>query len=428
MTRKRLAMWDETLDRRSLLRLGATSALWLGLGSALRPATARAAEVPANPRRGRAKACILLYMEGGPSQIDTWDPKPGRPTGGSFAAIESAVSGIRVSEHLPLLAARMKQLAVLRSVSCKEGNHARARHLMHTGYPPQGGAAHPALGALVAQAHGPHDLPGYVAIAGPGESAGLLGAAWSPFPVRDPGQPVRFLEPPHEIDPPRLKSRVDLRSVLDESFAKTHASSIVTGERAVEHQAVDMMRSPRLAAFSFDAEDAKTREAYGDTAFGHGCLLARRLVESGVSFVEVTQRGWDTHKDNFGQVKTLSGELDRGMSALLDDLVARGLLDSTLVVWMGDFGRTPAINLDSGRDHYPQVSSVVLAGAGLRTGQAVGATDADGLEITERPLTVPDLFQTLAFSLGLDPEQVNESATGRPIKVVDGGQPIQEVI
>jgi uncharacterized protein (DUF1501 family) len=367
-------------------------------------------------------------MEGGPSQLDTWDPKPGRETGGPFKAIKTSVSGIRISEHLPKLADRAQHLAIVRTLSCREGNHTRARHLMHTGYAPQGGAAHPALGSLVAESRGTRDLPGYVAISGPGESAGLLGANWSPFPVQDPAKPVKFMEAPNDVDASRLAERVEMRRVLDAGFARTHSSPIVTGEIAVEKQAIDMMRSPQLQAFKLDAEPEASRRPYGDTPFGHGCLLARRLIESGVPFVEVTQRGWDTHKNNFEQVKSLSADLDTGMSALLDDLRSRGLLDTTLVVWMGDFGRTPSINHDGGRDHYPHAGTVVLAGAGLKTGQVVGETDEDGREIRERPVTVPELFQTLAFSLGLDPNQEHESPQGRPIKVVDGGQPIAELI
>jgi hypothetical protein len=416
----------DRVTRRSILRMGAASTLWLGFGGALVGRRVRAETAPSPA--GRARACILLYMEGGPSQLDTWDPKPGRETGGPFKAIETSVSGIRISEHLPLMAARAQRLAIIRTLSFKEGNHTRARRLMHTGYVPQGGASPPSLGALVAESHGTQDLPGYISIVGPGESAGLLGAAWSPFPIPDPAKPVRFMERPGDIDTARFGSRVDLRQAFDDDFVRGHGDPIATGEKAVEKQAVDMMRSPRLAAFRAEEEPEKIRQAYGDSPFGRGCLLARRLVEAGVPFVEVTQRGWDTHKNNFPQVQTLSADLDRAMSALLDDLAARGLLDSTLVVWMGDFGRTPTINHDGGRDHYPHAGNVVLAGAGLRTGQVIGETDADGREIRSRPIAVTDLFQTLAFSLGLDANAVHESPQGRPIRVVDGGEVIRELV
>ncbi|MEW5852651.1 MAG: DUF1501 domain-containing protein [Myxococcota bacterium] len=400
-------------------------ALELGLASAVGALWARSVRGEPTPP---PKRCVLLYMEGGPSQLDTWDPKPGTPTGGEFRAIPTSVAGIQVCEHLPRLAARMKHLAVLRTVTTREGNHVRARHLMHTGYPPQGGADHPALGSLVAMERGRSELPGYVVIGGAGEDAGFLGAAYAPFPVRNPDKPVRYLTPPDNVDNARFRERMGLWRTLHDGFAETHSSSWVKGQGEVVEQGLAMMRSPRVRAFSLDEEPARARERYGDTTFGRGCLMARRLLEAGVPFVEVTQRGWDTHKENFPTVKHLCQELDLGMSALLDDLDARGLLSSTLVLWLGDFGRTPRINDNGGRDHHPQVSSVVMAGGGIRGGQAVGNTSSTGEEIRDRTITVPDVFRTVAHVLGLDPDKTRYTPEGRPIDTVDGGALIHELL
>jgi hypothetical protein len=433
--------WTNRHTRRAVLEAGwraARAAAWAGVTVpfATRAAWARAGgAAPHAARPGpRARACILLYMEGGPSQLDTFDPKPGTATGGPFAAVETAVKGIRISEHLPRLAGQMKHLAVIRSLTSKEGNHDRARHLMHTGYPPQGGVDHPAFGSLVAEAQrqvpGPQpadQLPGYVAIGGPGEDAGFLGAAYSPFPVLNPDKPTRNLARARGVDEPRFGARLELWRALQAGFAADHPGALVAGQRAVGEEAVALMHAHGAAAFDLAAEPEATRRPYGDSPFGAGCLMARRLVAEGVPFVEVNLKGWDTHDNNFPRVKDLSATLDQAMGALLQDLASRGLLSSTLVVWMGDFGRTPAVNERGGRDHYPSASTVVLGGGGVRGGQVIGATSGDGVEITARPVTVPDLYRSLAFAMGLDPDRTRFAPSGRPIKTVDGGAVIGEL-
>jgi hypothetical protein len=407
--------------RRALLR----AAAWAGVSV---PFLARAAGKPraAIAAGPRARACILLYMEGGPSQLDTFDPKPGRPTGGPFAAVETAVRGVRISEHLPRLARQMKRLCLIRSLTSKEGNHDRARHLMHTGYPPQGGVDHPAFGSVIAEARAGKDLPGYVAVGGPGEDAGFLGAAFSPFPVLNPDKPTRNLSRARGVDEARFGARLELWRALQAGFAADHPGTLVAGQRAVGEEAVALMRAPGAAAFDLTGEPEAVRKAYGDGPFAAGCLMARRLVSEGVPFVEVLLKGWDTHENNFARVKDLSATLDQAMSALLDDLAGRGLLESTLVLWMGDFGRTPTINDRGGRDHFPAASAAVLAGAGVKGGQVIGATSANGDEITDRPVTVPDLYRSVAVAMGLDPDKTRFAPSGRPIKTVDGGSVISE--
>jgi hypothetical protein len=411
------------ITRRALLRFGVTVPFWSGPTSAW--AWPRLGH--ALPGAGRARACILLYMEGGPSQIDTFDPKPGRPTGGPFTAIETAVSGMRFSEHLPRLARQARRLAVIRSLTSREGNHDRARHLMHTGYPPQGGIDHPAWGSVVAADRGRQGIPGYVAIGGPGEDAGFLGAAYSPLPILNPKKPARNLAPARGVDDAHFSARAELWRTLQAEFGASHPGPTASGLRDVGEQALALTKSAGVAAFDLTRAPEHARRAYGDSVFGAGCLMARRLVAEGVPFIEVMLRGWDTHDDNFPRVKQLSATLDQAMGALLDDLAGQGLLDSTLVVWLGDFGRTPVINSRGGRDHFPAASAAVLAGGGVRGGQVVGATSIDGTEIVERPVTVPDLYRTLAAAMSVDADKARFAPSGRPIKTVDGGRLLAEL-
>jgi hypothetical protein len=418
-----------TLDRRTFLRTGLGASLMTllaGAGSLSR--RARAGTDPLAQVRA-AKHCIVLFMHGGASQIDTFDPKPGRSTGGEFEAIESSVSGLRVSEHLPMLAARMHHLALIRSLTAKEGNHERARYLMQTGFVPQGGVSHPSLGSHAARsAKHAGDLPGFVTLNLPGTGPGYLGAEWAPFTVPDASKPVRNLAPPNDVDPARVDRRVELWRGLEDNFAREHGSARVSAARAVGEQAVAMSRAPQLEAFDLQREPKASRERYGSGRFADGCLMARRLLEAGVGFVEVGMRGWDTHQDNFSQVRTLSAELDRAAAALIDDLIASGLWSETVLVWLGDFGRTPRINGQGGRDHFPKISSVVLGGGPIRAGAVIGESDQDGEEIRERPVSVPELYASLAAALGLDAGEVHVTPEGRPVTTVDeSGKAIAEL-
>ncbi len=419
----------DSIPRRWFLELGVGAALSFGLGLPFggeRTALAKSA-AGAKTKAPHARACILLYMEGGPSQLDTFDPKPGRPTGGPFKAIETNVKGIRISEHLPRLAKQMKRMALVRSLTSKEGNHERARHLMHTGYPPQGGVDHPAFGSVVALTRDSRTLPGYVAIGGPGEDAGFLDASYSPFPVLDPTKPTRNLGYAGGVDPGRFDMRLGLWRTLQGDFATDHPGVLVSGQRSVGEQAVALMRSPSVVAFDVSSEPEALKKAYGDSPFGSGCLMARRLVAAGIPFVEVLLKGWDTHDNNFPRVTDLSVTLDQAMSALLDDLAKTGLLDTTLVLWMGDFGRTPVINERGGRDHFPTASNIVLAGGGVKGGQVIGSTNENGDEIVSRPVSVPDLYRSVAWAMQVDADKTRFAPSGRPVKTVDGGKIISEL-
>ena len=410
-----------TLKRRTFLRAGLGASLGTLLAAAAAPRVfgGGRAQAGTEPQITPAKHCVVLFMHGGASQIDTFDPKPGRATGGEFAAIESSVSGLRVSEHLPGFAARMHHLSLIRSLTAKEGNHERARYLMHTGFVPQGGVVHPGLGAHAARAAGEGELPGFVSVNLPGQSPGYLGASFAPFTVPDATKPVRNLAPPDRIAPARADRRVELWRELEAGFAAEHGSEQVHGARAIGERAVAMTRASELAAFDLGQESEATRARYGGDRFGQGCLMARRLLEVGVPYVEVGMRGWDTHDDNFNRVRALSSELDRGASALIDDLIASGLWSETVLIWLGDFGRTPRINARGGRDHFPRVSSVVLGGGPIRAGEVVGASDEDGEAILDRPVSVAELFASVATAIGIDGGEVHTTPEGRPVTTVD---------
>jgi hypothetical protein len=373
------------------------------------------------------RACILLWMAGGPSQFETFDPKPGAPTQGPTKAIATSVPGLRIAEHWTNVARVMKDLAVIRSMTSKEGNHGRATYLLHTSYPPSGGIVHPGFGSTVAREIGPadFDLPGFVSISGPSVGPSFLGVRYAPFLVTDPNKPPDNLSLP--VPPSRLERRLGLLKELEAPLARTGAAPLVRDHQTLYDQTAQMALSPRTRGFDLDREPEKVREAYGRSPFGQGCLMARRLIEAGVTFVEVQSSGWDTHGNELPSLKKLIPPVDRGMAALLTDLRERGLLKKTLVIWMGEFGRTPRINLTAGRDHYPQAFNVALGGVGVRGGRVVGATDKLGAEVSERPVTVPDLFCTFCQALGIDPRKETQSNVGRPLKIVKYGAPVREV-
>ena len=415
-------------SRRDLLRLlpaAGFSAGVLGWGDVV---ASRADEI-----RRRGKACVLLWMQGGPSQFETFSPLEGHKNGGGTKAIATNVAGIRFAEHWPEAARVADRLAVIRSMTSKEGSHPRATYLMHTGYLPNPSARHPTLGSIVAselaKARGDEtgDLPPVVRIGGRGRNdsgAGLLGMQWEPFEMRNPLENPANTTPQVATD--RHLRRLDLMDKLSAEFA-TQLPEEADAHRSLYRRATRMILSDRMQAFDLDAEPEQVRKAYGTGPFASGCLLARRLVEAGVSFVEVVSNGWDTHQENFTKVPELAAEVDRPMAALVRDLADRGMLDDTLVIWMGEFGRTPQVNPRGGRDHFPRSFNAVLAGGGVRGGQVVGRTDNSGIEVADRPVTVPDLFATFCRSLGIDQQVENKAATGRPIKLVDGGTAVAEL-
>jgi hypothetical protein len=378
--------------------------------------------------RKRQMACILLWMAGGPSQLETFDPKPGTEHGGETKAIESSVPGISIAEGWTQTARVMKEIALIRSMTNKEGNHQRASYQLHTGYVPTATIKHPHIGCSISAELGESqfDLPHIVSIGGATAGAGFLGTALEPFVVQNAQRPPENTQP--RVPAARFQRRVGLLDRLEAAgFAQAGGLDRVRDHKALYSQTARMVLSPRMKAFSLDEERDQARDAYGRTPFGQGCLLARRLVEAGVTFVEVRAGGWDTHQQNNERVGKLAGQVDPAFAALIRDLKERGMLGRTLVVWMGEFGRTPKINANAGRDHFPRVFNVALAGGGVKGGQIIGASSADGMAVKDDPVTVPDLMASLCHALKVDPTKETMTPIGRPIKVVDGGKVVEKL-
>jgi hypothetical protein len=411
-----------TLSRRDWLKLSSLGVLSLPASGWLNVLAARAAEVPAG--KPKHKSCILLFMEGGPSHIDTFDPKPENPSG-EIKAIPTAVSGIRVGEHLPRVGGVMKDIALLHGMSTAEGSHGRARYYMHTGYREGvGGVVHPSLGAIASTFLGGRDdvLPNFVSIGNHAYGAGYAGPFHAPVEVTDPARGVENLQAPGSLT--SFDRRAGLLEELERGFVDRLQAAGPQAHQATHRRAAELMHSAKAKAFNIDDEPSSLRDAYGRTKFGEGCLLARRLVENGVSFVEVQLPGWDTHRDNARRIKSLCGELDPAFATLITDLKQRGLLDSTLVVWMGDFGRTPHVGKQGGRDHYPRAWTTVLAGGGIKAGQAIGRTDKMGGTVEDLPVSGVDFMATVCKALDIDYTQNLTTRTGRPIRVVDKNEKI----
>jgi len=385
--------------------------------------------------------------------MDTFDLKPGHTNGGPFMEIATSVPGLKISEHLPKLAAMAKNLAIVRSLSTAEGDHNRGTYLMHTGHKPGGPISFPTMGSTISKALGADEaeLPNFISIAPQASLSsaaygpGFLGPRHGPLTVGSsvpiPAQPasggiatlgVDDLRNP-TVNRRQEDARLDLWRTLQSDFLATHGSASPKAQNTVYERAVRMMRSEAAQAFDLAGESDKVKRAYGPGQFGQGCLMARRLIERGVPFIEIALRGsggvqgWDTHQQNFDRVKTLSAELDAGWSALMTDLRERGLLELTTIIWLGEFGRTPTINPSGGRDHFPRAWTTVLAGGGIQGGGAYGRTSADGANVAENPVDVPDVLATLCRALGFDPATQNISDLGRPIKIADG-KPIEALL
>jgi hypothetical protein len=444
------------LSRREWLRLSTAGVVGYSLSGWL---GAFAEETAKNPKRKRA--CILLWMNGGPSQMDTFDLKPGHDNGGPYKEIATKVAGIKISEHLPKIATHMDKMAIIRSMSTKEADHGRATYQMRTGHLPGSPVQYPTLGSLFSREMEQKgaELPSFVSIApyrffSPAAyGSGFLGPRYAPLVVGEGRQsliPIPGLQQdnyddalkvgdidlPTGVDEERAAARIELLGEMQKDFLEKRSSISSQSHRSAYQRAVTMMRSKATKAFNLDDEPAALRDRYGRNLFGQGCLLARRLIEQGVPFVEVSLAsaanltlGWDTHLNNFDAVRQLSEVLDPAWATLMDDLKNRGLLDSTLIVWMGEFGRTPKVNGNKGRDHWANSWSTVLAGGGIKGGQVIGKTSDDGMEVKERKVGVDDFLATIALALGIDGTKQNNSNVGRPIRIIEPtAKPIKEVL
>lgn len=393
----------------------------LALGHTLR---AHADELRANH-----KSAILLWMGGGPSTIDMWDLKPGAVTGGPFRPI-STTGDMQICEHLPQIAQQMHHLSVVRSMSTREADHDRGRYYMHTGFVPNPNIEHPSYGSVVAHElmSGRYDLqiPPFVSVGGASQGPGFLGMAWSPFSVGSDGR-IRNLD--MNLDDTRLMQRMKTLELIEGGFIGQRRGPAAEDHQKILQKTFELMSSQQMEAFKVDQEPEQVKKRYGENGFGRGCLMARRLVEVGVPFIEVDLGGWDNHN---GIHDTLTNQLlptlDQAMSALVEDLDQRDRLKDTVVLWMGEFGRTPVINADAGRDHWARCWSVVVGGGGIKGGLAVGETDAEGRQVTSEPYASEDLMATVCRGLGISLETTYQSKNGRPMKIANGGKLIRELI
>jgi hypothetical protein len=426
------------IARRDFLHLGLLSTFGLSVADVLRLSAGNPAP--------RAKSCILIWLDGGPSHLDTFDLKPDAPSEvrSQFKGIPTSVAGVQICEHLPRLAKVMHEAALIRSMTHELGNHDTGTRFLLTGHRPTPALEHPSLGSLVAHESGfERAIPPYVAIPGDavgGSSnaarSGYLPGAFSAFNVGPDPSRVRDLHLPEGVTFARSERRREMLGKMDAFTRAVEEGAETAGRDAFYEQAYRLLASPEAkSAFSFDQETQATRQRYGHGRIGTGCLLARRLVEAGSRFVTVVDHGWDTHQQIFRELPDSrfpgSGKLpnlDRACAALISDLRERGLLDSTLVVMMGEFGRTPKLNAAGGRDHWPRAGFVLLAGGGVRGGQVIGATDAHGEVPTDRPVGPADLAFTLLTLLGVDPARELVTPSGRPMKILSEGSFISGLV
>ena len=374
------------------------------------------------------KSAIMLWMGGGPSTMDIWDLKPGATTGGPFRPISTS-GDVQISEHMPMTAKVMDKLAIIRSMSTREADHGRGNYYMHTGYVPNPNIEHPSYGSVIAHEtidQRPElEIPPFVSVGGGSVGPGFLGMAWAPFTVSSNGQ-IRNLD--LQMDQRRLAQRVAALKLIETGFIDENRGTAATDHAKVLDKTLNLMTSEQMRAFRVSEEPADVLERYGNDGFGRGCLMARRLVEQGVPFVEVDLGGWDMHQNIF---TTLADQrlpvLDRAMSALVEDLDQRGLLQDTAIIWMGEFSRTPRINGTTGRDHWARAWSVVVGGAGMNGGIAVGKTNEDGTNVETEPYTSQDVMASVCKALGISLETTFTSRNGRPMKIANSGKVIKEL-
>ncbi|MEX0792871.1 MAG: DUF1501 domain-containing protein [Pirellulaceae bacterium] len=378
----------------------------------------------------QGKSCILMWMGGGPSTIDMWDLKPGAATGGEFRPISTA-GDLQICEHLPKTAKVMNHLSVIRSMSTREADHGRGRYYMHTGYVPNPQMEHPGLGSVIAhETYGQRselDIPPVVSVGSGSVGPGFLGMAWAPFTVNSNGD-VRNLRM-NGMDDTTLQKRLQMLSLVEEGFVKQNRGPAAMDHAKILQKTVNLMTSDQMKAFRVREESPQMTELYGDNNFGKGCLLARRLVEAGVPFIEVDYGGWDNHQNIFTTLRDQKlPVVDQAMSGLVIDLEQRGLLKDTTIVWMGEFGRTPRINGNTGRDHWARSWSVVVGGGGIKGGLAVGQTNSEGTGVDSEPYSSEDLMATICRAMGVSLETTFQSKSGRPMKIANSGKLIKEVL
>jgi hypothetical protein len=379
--------------------------------------------------RKNNKSAILIWLGGGASTIDMWDLKTGAATGGAFKPINTNADGIQICEHLPLLAKNMDKLSIVRNMSTREADHTRGRYYMHTGYIPNPNIEYPSYGSVIS-----HeleylckdlDIPLFVSIGGSSIGPGFLGMSYAPFVVNTNGT-VRNLD--MGLDDNRIKQRMEMLATIENKFIKENRGEFSIDHYKILNKTWKIMHSDQMDAFKILSEKQQVKDRYGNSAFGKSCLMARRLVESGIPFIEIDFGGWDNHTDIFTTLQNQKlPDLDKGMSALLEDLNDRGLLDTTTIICMGEFGRTPSINSNAGRDHWARSWSVVVGGGSFKRGMIVGKTNEDGKEVVGDIYTSQDLMASVLKSLGISLEIIFTAKNGRPMKIANSGKVITEL-
>lgn len=406
--------------RRSMLKMFSASMLGMPISQLL----------AATPKAGAtAEHVILFWNSGGMSHLDTWDPKPGRPTQGEFEPIKTSVPGMEISEIFPQLAQQMHNAALIRSIKGTNGDHGRAQYELQTGFNQAPNVTHPGLGSLVVHERDPlGDLPAYISISGQPARAGYLGQQCEAYYVGRPGEKDPYLAFPEGIHHERGQKRLEVLAKMNaRSSGRIGANELKAAETALK-DAVALMESPALKAFELKEESDQTIERYGNTEFGRGALLARRLVEKGVRFVQVNRGGFDNHGNIFEAMRNHGSVMDPALASLVSDLKANGLLEKTLVIVLSEFGRTPRINDGGGRDHWARVFSAFMAGGGIKGGSIVGASDPDGMDPAEREVKTYDLHATVCHALGISLNKELYTHDGRPMRLVrKEAEPIREL-
>ena len=378
---------------------------------------------------GSADHVILFWNSGGMSHLDTWDPKPGRKVQGEFAPIKTSVPDMEISEIFPQLAKQMHHAALIRSIQGTNGDHGRAQYELQTGFNLTPNVVHPGIGSLIVHEREPlGDLPAFISISGQPARAGYLGQQCEAYYVGRPGEKDPYLAFPEGIHHARGKKRLEILARMNARTSDRLGANEMKAAEIALKDAVSLMDSPALKAFEIDEEKPSTIARYGDTEFGRGALLARRLVEKGVRFVQVNRGGFDNHGNIFDAMRDHGNTMDPALASLLSDLKANGMLGKTLVVVLSEFGRTPRINDGGGRDHWARCFSCMMAGGGIKGGTIVGASDKDGMDPAERPVKVPDLHASVCQALGIDMKKELFTHDGRPMKIVrKDAAPIQEM-
>ncbi len=408
------------LSRRAML--GATGATMLGFQ--IRDLLAFAGETGSQ----KAEHVILFWNGGGMTHLDTWDPKPGRPTQGEFNPIDTSVPGIQISEIFPELARQMHHCSLVRSIAGTQGAHGRATYNLQTSYNQSANLIHPGFGSVVVhERQKTGDLPPFITISGRARRASYLGQSCEAYFVGAPGDKDPYLSFPEGITKVRGDKRLETLAKFNNRFNGKNKSSKLQSTQTAISDAVKLMRSPALKAFELDRVPTAIINRYGDTTFGRGALLAKQLVETGVRFVQVNRGGFDTHSNNFPAMTNHGAIMDPALASLIEDLADTGMLKKTLVIMLSEFGRTPRINDNAGRDHYPAVFSCFMAGGGIKGGQVIGSSDEDGYQPKDRPVQVADLHASFCHSLGIDHNKEVMTPLQRPMKLVDNGSPVKEL-